>query len=184
MHPRTVALVGALSLAAGWTLGGRFAGPAAGDAGRAPSGGPRPLGVESVRPAAPLADQLRLKLDRHPVAPRPSRNPFVFGRSGSPDAGAAAPARGPSDVAAAEAPPPGEPPGVPPPPAFTLSGIAATRVAEGVAFEYTAILSGSAGLVFARPGEVLPGGIEVLDVQEQTVTLRDSAGAERTLRLR
>jgi hypothetical protein len=177
MQWRTVALVGALNLALGWALGGRLASQTAGDRSGAQPSGPRPLGVEQGRDAAPLTQQLRLKLDRQPARPRPSRNPFVFG--GSPSArpsGSSAPVD--DDPVA----PIDDLPARPPTPAFVLSGIATTTGIE--APEFTAIISGDQGLVFAKRGDELPGGYVVADVQETMVTLRDSSGGERTLRLR
>lgn len=181
MHPRTVALIGALALAAGWMLGERSAGRAPG-ATAGVSRGPRPLGAEAARPVVPLADQLKTRLDRPPDAPRPSRNPFVFGRPGaaSPAAGRGPSVPGPEPPAAVpDAAPAGEAPQ-----AWSLTGMAATRVAEGIGQEFTAILSGPAGLTFARAGDALPGGLVVVDVQETSVTLRDDSGVERMLRLR
>ena len=40
------------------------------------------------------------------------------------------------------------------------------------------------GLLFVKLGDELPGGYIVADVQENMVTLKDSSGGERTLRLR
>jgi hypothetical protein len=73
----------------------------------------------------------------------------------------------------------------PPPvqgPSFQLSGIAADGSPE--AREYTAIISGGPELLFVKRGDPLPGGYVVADVQETMVTLKDSSGGERTLRLR
>jgi len=179
MHPRTVALAVALSLAVGWALGGRFSGQASGTGTSLPSRGPTPLGVESPRGTTPLTEQLRLKLDRERAMPRPSRNPFVFGSRPA----------APSAVAGREstiAPDGTETPlDVPVQPAsprpYTLAGIASVRAAEGM--EYTAVLSGAGGVVFARPGDALPGDLVVVEVQETMVTIRDRSGVERTLRL-
>lgn len=179
MRLQTAVLIAALSLAAGWSLGGRYGAQSGNASGSAASRGPRPLGVESMAPVAPLTEQLRQRLDRQPPVSRPARNPFVFGRSTP----AAAPAHRESAAASAEPPPVADAPGLPAAPGYTLSGIAASKVAEGVAFEYTAILSGSNGLVFARVGDTLADGFEVVDVRETMVMLRDASGDERTLRL-
>jgi acyl dehydratase len=65
---------------------------------------------------------------------------------------------------------------------FTLAGMASNPLGDTV--EYTAIISDGAGLHFVKPGDTLPGGYTVVDVQETMVTLRDESGGERTLRLR
>jgi hypothetical protein len=180
MQWRTVALVGALSLALGWALGGGVASrPPGGQAG-SQSRGPRALGVEQTRETAPLTRQLRLKLDRQPARPQPSRNPFVFG-SRSPSAAPSGSSSTPAGVEPAV--PVDDVPAPPPAPVFVLSGIATTAGAD--APEFTAIISGGGnGLVFAKRGDELPGGYVVADVQATMVTLRDSSGGERTLRLR
>ena len=73
-------------------------------------------------------------------------------------------------------------PARPAPPAFTLSGIASTAGPDGPTF--TAIINAGQGLLFVKLGDELPGGYVVADVQENMVTLKDSSGGERTLRLR
>jgi hypothetical protein len=179
MHPRTVALIGALTLAAGWALGGRFGTPSPGDRpGGAVSRGPRPLGLEQAMPTGPFTERLRQKLEQQPKGPRSSRNPFSFGaRRGSvPDAGRPAPAPALED-------PPVEPAAPPPAgPMLSLSGMASNPSGDGI--EYTAIVSDGAGLHFVKQGDTLPGGYTVVDVQETMITLRDESGGERTLRLR
>lgn len=178
MQPRTVALVASLTIGAGWALGGRF-GTGTGDrrAGAPESSGPRPLGVERSAPPAAFTERLHLKLEQLPPPSRATRNPFVFGASRGPVTGTLA--RG------APAPDEPSPDGVvpaPPRPTLMLSGMAATR--QGDALEYTAIVSDGAGLHFVKRGDPLPGGYTVIAVDETTVTLRDSSGSERTLRLR
>jgi hypothetical protein len=37
--------------------------------------------------------------------------------------------------------------------------------------------------LYVQKGDRLPGGFEVVDIHESSVTLRDGAGGERTLRL-
>jgi len=178
MQSRTVALVVALSLATGWALGGRFSSqaPRAGTA--ALSRGPRPLGVETPTGTAGLSESLRLKIDRNTRSPRSSRNPFVFGsRPTVPSTSAArgsTAARPEPEARIDDRPQSG--------PAYELAGIASARGADGL--EHTAILSGVAGVVFARVGDALPGGLTVVEVHETMVTLRDASGGERTLRLR
>jgi hypothetical protein len=178
MRWRTVALVGTLNLALGWAIGGGVASQSPSERAGAQPRGPRALGVEGTRDAAPLTRQLRLKLDQQPARPRPSRNPFVFGGSSS-----ARPSRSPAaPVVDDPVAPIDAEPARPSAPVFTLSGIA--TMGNGDAPEFTAIISGDQGLVFARRGDELPGGYVVADVQETMVTLRDSSGGERTLRLR
>ena len=178
MQWRTVALVVTLSLAIGWAMGGGLASRTErnqpGDSRR----GPRPLGVEQTGEPAPLTRQLRLKLDQQPARPKPSRNPFVFG--------ARPPAVAPTGRAPSTATEPlaalDDTPVRPDPPTFALAGIAATSGPDGPA--YTAIINGGQGLLFVKLGDELPGGYVVADVQETMVTLKDSSGGERTLRLR
>ena len=50
--------------------------------------------------------------------------------------------------------------------------------------EFTAIVHDGSGLLFVKRGDTLPGGLEVVDVQESGLTLRDASGSERSLRLR
>jgi hypothetical protein len=40
------------------------------------------------------------------------------------------------------------------------------------------------GLLYVQQGDPLPGGFTVVDIQESSVTIRDTVGGERTLRLR
>lgn len=180
MQPRTVALVAALTLGAGWALGERF-GTGAGDrrAGAPESSGPRPLGVERSAPPAAFTERLHRKLDQLPSPPRATRNPFVFGASRGPATGTPAL---PAPAPVPDAPSRDGVVAAPLGPTFTLSGMAATG--QGAAVEYTAIVSDGAGLHFVKRGDPLPGGYTVIAVAETTITLRDSSGSERTLRLR
>jgi hypothetical protein len=178
MQWRTVALVGALGLGLGWAMGGGLTSQSSGTPPAAPGRGPRPLGVEQGKDAAPLTQQLRLKLDQQRNRPQPSRNPFVFGSR----APAASPGRAESAVPSTAIAPIDDLPERPAAPTFTLSGIATTASPDGPAF--TAIISGGQGLLFVKLGDELPGGYVVADVQETMVTLKDSSGGERTLRLR
>lgn len=182
MQLRTAALVGALALGVGWAVGTRMpVDRADGTAGRG-STGPRPLGVVPAATAQPFTEQLRHRLEHQPAAPRPSRNPFVFGsRPGVPGGSRPAPPSAPEPgrearpAAGAEEPPL-------PAPQFRLTGMAATDSVDGT--EFTAILHDGRSLVFVKRGDTLAGGFEVVDVQESSVTLRDGTGAERILRLR
>lgn len=180
MQVRTLALVGALSLALGWALGGRLQPSQSGERaeGRA-SSGPRPLGTAPSADVAPLTEQLRLRLEQKPRAPRPDRNPFAFGARRP-----AAPAVTRTDPAAAPVEAGTEPRPEPPEPGaeFRLAGMASTEGANGPV--WTAMVHDGRGLLYVQRGDTLPGGFEVVDVQESAITLRDSAGGERTLRLR
>ena len=176
MQWRTVTLVGAISLALGWAMGGGLALQPSGNPPGSTGRGPRPLGVEQS--TAPLTRQLRLKLDQQPARPQPSRNPFVFGSR----APAAAPAGRPAAPAADTDAPVDDVPARPAGPVFTLSGMASNAGPDGPTF--TAIINAGQGLLFVKLGDELPGGYVVADVQENMVTLKDSSGGERTLRLR
>jgi hypothetical protein len=180
MQLRTAALVGVLGLGLGWAVGSRM--PAARpdtQQGRS-SAGPRPLGVGQAPPPQAFTEQLRLKLERQPKAPHPSRNPFVFGARPS----AAPAARGASDGAKVQ--PAAEPAEEPEPPRpgsqFRLTGMASTEGPDGP--EFTAMVNDGRSLLFVKRGDTLPGGFVVGEVDDSSVTLRDSTGGERTLRLR
>jgi hypothetical protein len=182
MQLRTAALIGVLGLGLGWAAGTRMPADGAGDAqqGRR-SQGPRPLGVGQSVPPQAFTEQLRLRLERQPKAPRPSRNPFVFGARSAPAATA------PSGSVPRTTPPPVDAvPNVPDAPRpgseFRLTGMAGTQGPDGP--EFTAMVHDGRTLLFVRQGDTLPGGFEVVDVQESSVTIRDSAGGDRTLRLR
>lgn len=177
MAPRTVLLIGAISLTAGWLVGtstssSRQDAPVVGQ-----RSVPRPLG----RPAnvAPLTRQLRERLDSQPVrTPSPGRNPFVFGARQP-----SAPSRHREGAAAtpAEAPPPAPFPIEPPPPQFRLSGIASSQQ-DGVAV-LTAIVNDNGTLAFVKTGDKLSNGFSVVRVDETAVVIVDAAGVTQTLRL-
>ena len=80
IRPRTVVLVGAVSLALGWMVGNTSSPATQEPSTQRRTSGPRPLGVPATS-VAPFTAELRRKLDEHPRTPRPGRNPFVF-RSG------------------------------------------------------------------------------------------------------
>jgi hypothetical protein len=107
-------------------------------------------------------------------APTPARNPFTFGRGGE-----HAPAL-PSPVAAEVAP--GAEPSAGAPsddmaPAWALAGVATDA---GV---FTAIITGDGRVHLVRAGDQLPGGIDVVAVNQTDVRLRDAEGVV-VLRLR
>jgi hypothetical protein len=179
MQLRMVTLVGGLGLTLGLAVGGRLPGQSPDALQGRPSAGPRPLGTAPVA-VAPLTEQLRLRLEQKPPAPRPDRNPFAFSaRHPNPalSGGAEAPVT-PAPVA--EPPVPVEPPR--PGDEFRLTGMASTQEPDGLV--WTAIVHDGQGLLYVRRGDALPGGFEVADVQETWITLRDASGGERTLRLR
>ena len=174
IRPRTVVLVGAVSLALGWMVGNTSSPATQEPFTQRRTSGPRPLGVPATS-VAPFTAELRRKLDEHPRTPRPGRNPFVFGsrRAYSP----------PMSRAEARATEPESRP-TPPPAvfsAFKLSGIAATEKDGAVVL--TAIVIDNGSMVFARAGDKLSGGHSVLRVEEKAIVIVDAAGVEQTLRL-
>jgi hypothetical protein len=175
MHPRTVALIAALSLASGWLASTVVSqDPQSTVPADAPRG-PRPLGRQDA--GAPYTQQLRLKLQEHPRSPSPGRNPFVFGTR--------RPAAAPAATRATElAPPPDEPVAAPSAPLlrFDLSGIAMNRQDDVEVF--TAIVNDNGSLVFVKAGDRLSNGYTVVRVEETAAVIADAAGVEQTLRLR
>ena len=181
MQVRTAALIGLLGLGLGWALGGGLQSSPGADPRQGRAGtGPRPLGVPPTADISPLTEQLRLKLDKQPRAPRPARNPFVFGARRPPAAALPSPARddpAPRESIAEAVVEPARPGAQ-----FRLTGMATAKGVDGP--EMTAMVHDGQTLLFVKRGDSLPGGFQVVDVQESSVTLRDSAGGERTLRLR
>lgn len=180
MQLRTVALVGGLGLTLGLAVGGRLPGQSSDAAQGRGSTGPRPLAVTPPANVAPLTEQLRLRLEQKPPAPRSARNPFAFGvRRPAATPGVSA---SPSVTPAPSEPPPA--PVEPPRPGseFRLTGMASTQGSDGLV--WTAMVHDGQGLLYVQRGDALPGGFEVVDVQETSITLRDTAGGERTLHLR
>jgi len=180
MQVRTLALVGAVGLAIGWMMGGRLQPSQPDDAAeRRRSSNARPLETAPPPDAAPFTEQLRLKLEQKPRAPRPDRNPFTFAarRPVAPAARSATAATAPKEAAAEPAPDPPKPGAE-----LRLAGMASTEGADGPV--WTAIVHDGRGLLYVQKGDTLPGGFEVVDLLESSITLRDSAGGERTLRLR
>ncbi len=173
MRPKTVVLIVALSLAAGWMVG-TVSTPTQ-DAPAARRSGPRPLGVPAPQ-GGPYTEQLRQKLDEQPRRPVRGRNPFVFGARRAPSA---APVQR-TDVTAVE--PEFRPaPTAPPVPMFRLSGVASTEK-DGVVV-LTAILIDNGSMVFAQTGDKLSGGHSVRRVDEKAVVIVGASGVEQTLRL-
>lgn len=180
MQLQTVALVGGLGLSLGVALAGRLQPAQSPDNG---TGAPRsstvlPLGVSAP---APLTEQLRLKLQQKPPAPRPDRNPFTFSaRATRPPATAGHSTSASSPVEAAPVPMPVEPPRRGD--QYRLSGMAASESPAGTV--WTAMVHDGQGLLYLQRGDRLPDGFEVVDIQETWLMLRDADGTERTLRLR
>jgi hypothetical protein len=175
MTPRTVLLIGALSLTAGWWLGTSTSSLRnQADAPAVRSSGPRPLG--SPANVAPLTQQLRERLNpRPPRAPAVGRNPFTFGARRLPSV-----ARD-REERAAEAPPPAPIFVEPAAPQFKLSGIASSI--EDGATVWTAIINDHGALAFVKTGEALSNGFRVVRVEETGVVIVDVTGVTQTLRL-
>lgn len=172
IRPRTVVLIGAISLVSGW-MAGTMTSPAPQEAPAQRQTGPRPLGLSAV---TPYTAQLQRKLDEQPRSPVPGRNPFVFGSrrpyAGAPISRAEAPAMEPESRPA---------PAPPPLPAFKLSGIASNEKDGAVVL--TAILIDNGSMVFAKTGDKLSGGHSVLRVEEKAIVIVDAAGVEQIVRL-
>ena len=183
MQTRTVVLIGALSLAAGWLVGTSSVShdrqaPATGSA--TARRGPRPLGSRTSEPLAPFTEQLRQKMQDVPRSPTPGRNPFSFGarrppmaasrssrNTDAPDAVAAPPAPAPYSAARQR---------------FELSGIASSQ-RDGMS-TLTAILVDNGSLVFAVVGEKLAGGYTVTKVSETSIVITDPFGVEQIVSLK
>lgn len=178
MAPRTVLLIGAISLTAGWLVGtststSRQDAPAARE-----RSGPRPLG--STATVAPFTRQLRERLDSQPVqTPSPGRNPFVFGarRPAVTSRHREASAAEPAGAAAMPAPVPAGPP----PPQFRLSGIASSQ--QDGATVLTAIVNDNGALAFVQAGDKLSNGYSVVRVGDTAIVIVDATGVTQTLRL-
>ena len=175
MAPRTVLLIGALSLAAGWWLGtSTSTSTNQADRSAARSAGPRPLG--SPANVAPLTQQLRERLDAQPSrTPSAGRNPFTFSARRPPTAARY------REEAVAEAPAPPPMPMAPPAPQFKLSGIASS-LQDGTTV-WTAIINDNGSLAFVKAGESLSNGVRVVSIEDTGVVLIDAAGITQTLRL-
>ncbi|MGH9385132.1 MAG: hypothetical protein ACRD2N_12685 [Vicinamibacterales bacterium] len=177
MQPRTVGVIVVLSLATGW-LASTIVSPSNPQSATASTNirGPRPIGSPGF--AAPLTQQLRLKLEKQPRSPSPGRNPFVFGTSRA--TGTATNRRVTEVTAAAPLPPivTNEAPLL----RFDLTGIATTRLDGAEVF--TAILNDNGALVIVKAGDKLSNGYSVVRVDESAVVIADAAGVEQTLRLK
>ena len=175
IRPRTVVLIGAISLASGW-MAGNIASPATQEApAQRRSTGPRPLG--GATSVVPYTAQLRQKLEEHPRSPRPGRNPFMFGSRPAAPIAPMSRAEARDDVQPEERvfvlPPPA--------PAFKLSGIAANEKDGAVVL--TAIVIDNGSMTLVKAGDKLSGGHSVLRVDEKSIVIVDAAGIEQIIRL-
>lgn len=173
LTPRSVGLMVAAALAAGWMGASITQDPPAAQSSR-PADGVRPVGSPAL---VPRAENLRQRLSEPPL-PRRGRNPFVYGarapiRSTSfrdrTDTRVDSPVTVPVETVA------------PLTPLFRLSGIASN--AEGGTTVLTAILNLNGAMVFAKAGEKLSNGYSVVRVEETSVTLADETGITQTIKL-
>jgi len=172
MTPRTVLIIGVVSLSAGWLLGSSTSSHQPDPPAVRGRSAVRPLG--SSANVAPFTRQLRERLDSPPRrSPAVGRNPFVFGT------------RRPAAVArrTEEPLPAPEPAPMPPPPApqFRLSGIASSE--QHGAPVLTAIMTDNGALVFVKTGDALSNGFSVVRVELTGVVIVDAAGVTQTVRL-
>lgn len=174
IRPRTVVLIGAISLTAGW-MAGTTSSPATQEAPAQRRTGPRPLGSPATS-VAPYTAQLRRKLEAQPRTPEPGRNPFAFGsrRPSAPSPSSRRESRAPEP----ESRPMPAPVAISP---FKLSGIAATEKDGAVVL--TAIVIDNGSMIFAKAGDKLSGGHRVLRVEEKSMVIADAAGIEQIIRL-
>lgn len=168
--PRSVALIGASCLVAGWLMASVILPPVASLQSNAPAPQPSAPAADEPTAPAPYTERLRLKLREAPRAPTFRRNPFTFEqprpeveprRGESPDA-----LSPPVDVRA---------------PLFELAGVATTEAPDGAS--RTAVLSTQGDVVLARVGDVLSDGSRVVSIDDSAVTL-DVAGQLLVLRLK
>ena len=121
--------------------------------------GPRPLGTAPAKDVAPLTEQLRLRLEQKPRAPRPDRNPFTFGgrrtTSATRSAAAAPDGRRRRPETRPEPPRPGA--------EFRLAGMASTQGADGPV--WTAMIHDGRSLLYASNGRCPARGFAVIDIQ-------------------
>jgi hypothetical protein len=170
---RTVVMVAALALLAGWFGASVTQNVSRGQA--APvSRTVKPIGTTAVTP--PTAEKLRERKSDTPV-PQRGRNPFVYGsRLPRPST---VRDREPGERAVAMEPV--DTPVMPPAPLFRLAGIA-SDVKDGVTV-LTAILNDNGSIVFVKGGEKLSNGYSVVRVEELSVTLIDAQGVTQTIKL-
>lgn len=171
---RTVVMVTALALVAGW-LGASVTQNVSSGQSAPVRRSIRPIGTSAATP--PTAEKLRERKSDAPL-PERGRNPFVYG-SRSTTRPSAVRDREPGErPVAAE---PVDTPVMPPVPVFRLAGIA-SDVKDGVTV-LTAILNDNGSIVFVKGGEKLSNGYSVVRVEELSVTLIDSQGVTQTFKL-
>lgn len=174
MAPKSVGLIGAACLSAGWLVASLLTPPVARVQTlpeRRTAASPQ---VDEVPATAALLLPLRTASTVAPPAAR--RNPFVYARSATPDSGGMRAVPG--------APPRGADDSLPAPagataaaPQFTLSGIAATGDVR------TAVLSDGTTVHLVTVGQSI-GAYLVVAVSDDAVTLADAAGERFVIRLR
>jgi hypothetical protein len=177
MPPKTVALVAAVCLTAGWILAAVLTPPVA-NLQVLPERRTAAPPTEDQEIASGFAEQLKQRLRKTPEPPRPRRNPFRFGapepvRDAQP-ARAAAPR-------ALDLPTTPEVTPVAVGPAYTLSGMGVSESPEGTT--RTAVLTDGRTVHLVKVGDQL-GGYTVTEMTDRSVTLTDVAGAKYTLALR
>ena len=169
---RSVGLMVATSLAAGWLAASLTQQPAA-EQSSSRSGTARAAQTREV----PRAEKLRERLADPPLPSR-GRNPFVYGPRTTTIRDHQR--HGEEIPVAAPAPPPMMP-AAPPLPIFRLSGIA-SNAENGVAV-LTAIVIDNGAMVFVKAGDKLSNGYSVVRLDETSVTIVDASGITQTLRL-
>jgi hypothetical protein len=170
LSARSVGVMVLAALAAGWLSASLMHDTA-------PAQSPRTSITKRATKTTPVphAEKLRERMAEPPLPSR-GRNPFVYGSrtaairdhqqhgNESPE-GVALPAI----------------PIAPPAPIFRLSGIASNT--ENGIVVLTAIVIDNGSMVFAKAGDKLSNGHSVVRIDEQSITLVDSAGVTQTLRL-
>lgn len=174
MAPKSVGLIGAACLSAGWLVASLLTPPVA----RLQTLPERRTVATPQVDEAPATPALLLPLRTASAVAPPAarRNPFVYARRATPDssdmrAGPDTPRQGGADGL----PAPAGPTVVAPP--FTLSGIAATGDVR------TAVLSDGTTVHLVTTGQSI-GAYLVVAVSDDAVTLADTAGERFVIRLR
>jgi hypothetical protein len=137
----------------------------------------RAVPPRSESSARPYLEQLHLKLRSAPQPPVPRRNPFAFESSPHRRGNADLTAQSRRDALTMEAPQVPTAIG----PALRLSGIGSTNSPAGPV--WSAVISDGQTVYLVTPGESV-AGYSVVTITEDSVTLADAAGTQRTLRLR
>ncbi|MGQ0734552.1 MAG: hypothetical protein ACT4QD_12965 [Acidobacteriota bacterium] len=172
--PRTVTLVGAVGVTAGWLLASIVSPPVA----RVQSLPERrvPAAAKS-QPEATLVEPLKLVAPPAPTPPTPGRNPFVF-EAPTP---VALPMPTPTEAGSGGVPTASASVSPVTYPTLTLAGIATRVTPAGLV--RTAVLSDGRSVFLARAGEAA-GVFQVLDVAESSVIVQREGGPRLVLELR